>query len=109
MIQKIKFEKNLVEKKIKTGNIGKKELAATPYHRISCFFFYPPGTKFKKKKKKKTQKKKKKKDETILEKRKSWKKKLAATARQRLPPPKRKPKFRGPFWKYSGHNCPFNP
>ena len=22
---------------------------------------------------------------------------------------KKKPKFRGPFWKYSGQNCPFNP
>ncbi len=25
------------------------------------------------------------------------------------PQKKNTPKFRGPFWKYSGHNCPFNP
>ena len=37
------------------------------------------------------------------------KKELAATARQRLPPPQKKTKFRGAFWKYSRHNCPFNP
>ena len=36
--QKIKFEKHLVGKNIKTENIGKKELAATPYHRINSFF-----------------------------------------------------------------------
>ena len=36
------------------------------------------------------------------------KKELMATARQRLPP-KKIPKFRGPFWKYLGHNCQFNP
>ena len=59
MTKQIKFEKHLVEQKLKiTENLGKKE--------------------------------------------------LAAAARQRLPPQK-KPKFRGPFWKYSGHNCPFNP
>ena len=31
------------------------------------------------------------------------------SAEQRLPPPQKKTKFRGPFWKYSEHNCPFNP
>ena len=35
MTKKIKFEKNLVEKIIKTENIGKKELAALPYQRIN--------------------------------------------------------------------------
>ena len=37
MANKIKFGKNLVEKNLKTENLGKKELAATPYHRINRF------------------------------------------------------------------------
>ena len=48
MTQKIKFEKNPVEKNLKTENIGKKELAAPLYHRINNSFliFYPLGAKF---------------------------------------------------------------
>ena len=45
---KIKIRKKSGRKKFqKTVNLGKKELAATPYHRIHNFFnFFPLGTKF---------------------------------------------------------------
>ena len=34
------IEKHLVEQTIKTGNLGNKELAATPYHRINNIFLF---------------------------------------------------------------------
>ena len=37
IVQQIKIEKKLVEQKLKTEHLGKKELAATPYHRINRF------------------------------------------------------------------------
>ena len=68
-----------------------------------------PNIKIRKKSGRKKIKKKTKKNMvgTILNTENLGKKELAATARQRLPPHKKK--IRGPFWKYSGHNCPFNP
>ena len=48
--------------------------------------------------------------------RKSWKKRTrgnceaeAFQCQQKTIKKLQEPKFRGPFWKYSGHNCPFNP
>ena len=45
----------------------------------------------------------------ILKKRKSWKKRTRGNCEAEASQQKKKPQFRGAFWKCSGHNSPFNP